>query len=146
MTLELLLFQSVAGPIGLPAAEAMYPAIATTDGQPMNAQNDYVIRMKADEMPSTKAFWSITLYDFENGFFIPNDHKKYSVGANAGMKLDEDGGIEVNIAAEQPEGVPEENWLPINRKDEVMGVVLRVYVPDLEKMKSWTPPKAEIMK
>ena len=59
MTLELLLFQSVLGPIGLPATEALYPAIATTDGQPMNAQNDYVIRMKADEMPPTEAFWSI---------------------------------------------------------------------------------------
>jgi hypothetical protein len=24
-----------------------------------------------------------------------------------------------------------------------MDIVLRVYVPDLEKMKTWTPPKAE---
>jgi hypothetical protein len=34
----------------------------------------------------------------------------------------------------------------INRKDEVMDVVLRVYVPDLEKMKFWTPSKAEVVK
>lgn len=40
-------------------------------------------------------------------------------------------------------GVPEENWLPISRKDEDIGAIMRIYVPDLEKMKTWTPPKAE---
>jgi hypothetical protein len=109
----------------------------------MNAMNDYVIRMAADEMPPTDVFWSLTLYDLNNGFFIPNDRKKYSVGENAGMKLDENGGIEVYVAAEKPEGVPEENWLPINRKDEDMDIVLRAYVADLEKMKTWSAPKAE---
>jgi hypothetical protein len=143
MTLELLVFQSVVGPNGLPATEAVYPAVLTTDGKQMNAQNDYVIRMTADELPPTEVFWSLTLYDLRNGFFIPNDRKKYSVGQNAGMKLDENGGIEIYVAAEKPEGVPEENWLPINRKDEDMDIVLRAYVADLEKMKTWTAPKAE---
>ena len=141
--LELLLFQSVIGPIGLPAAEAAYPAIATADGSAINASNDYVVRMTADQLPPAGAFWSVTLYDFKNGFFIPNERKKYSVGANAGMKLNADGGIEIYIAAEKPEGVPEENWLPIERKDEEIDMVLRVYVPDLEKMKTWQVPKAE---
>jgi hypothetical protein len=141
--LELLLFQSVLGPIGLPAVEAVYPAVTTTDGKPMNAMNDYVVRMSADELPPTEVFWSLTLYDLENGFFIPNDRKKYSVGENAGMQLDEDGGIEVYVAAEKPEGVPDENWLPINRKDEDMDIVLRVYEADLEKMKTWPVPRAE---
>ncbi|UCG98638.1 MAG: DUF1214 domain-containing protein, partial [Burkholderiales bacterium] len=78
---------SVFGPIGMPASEALYPAIATVDGKPMNAQHDYVIRMAKKDLPPAKAFWSVTLYDTQNGFFIPNDRKKYSVGENAGMKL-----------------------------------------------------------
>ena len=143
--LDLLLFQSVFGPIGQPAEEAVYPAIKTTDGVPMNAQHDYVIRMAKDEMPPARAFWSLTLYDTENGFFIPNDHKKYSVGENAGFKLDEDGGIAVYIAAEKPEGVPEENWLPLNRGDYGIDVVLRLYVPDLEQFETWEPPKARVL-
>jgi hypothetical protein len=143
MPLELLLFQSVLGPIGLPAVEAVYPGVTTADGSPINAMNDYVIRMSADEMPPTEVFWSMTLYDLNNGFFIPNDRKKYSVGENAGMQLDENGGIEVYVAAEKPEGVPEENWLPINRKDEDMDIVLRIYEADLDKMKTWKAPKAE---
>ncbi len=143
MPLELLVFQSVLGPIGLPATEAVYPAVLTADGEPLNAMNNYVIRMTPDEMPPTEVFWSLTLYDLKNGFFIPNDRKKYSVGENAGMKLDENGGIEVHVAAEKPEGVPEENWLPIERKDEDMDIVLRIYEPDLEMMKTWQPPLAE---
>jgi hypothetical protein len=144
ISLDLVLFQSVFGPIGLPASEAVYPAITTTDGAPMNARHDYVIRMTRDEMPPAKAFWSITLYDLKNGFFIPNERKKYSVGENAGMKLDADGGIAVHIAAQKPRGVPEENWLPIERKDEDLSVVMRLYVPDLEAFETWTPPRAEM--
>ena len=59
------------------------------------------------------------------------------------MKSNEKGGIEVCVAAEKPEGVPEENWLPIQRQDEDMDIVLRIFVPDLEKFKTWKAPKAE---
>jgi hypothetical protein len=144
--LDLLLLQSIYGPIGQPAQEAVYPAVVTTDGKPMTAQHDYVIRMSRDEMPPANAFWSLTLYDTETGFFIPNDRKKYSVGENGGMKLKDDGGIEIYIAAQKPAGVPEENWLPLNRGDYGIDVILRLYVPDLEKFKTWTPPKAKIVK
>ena len=143
MTLEPMLFQSVIGPIGLPVREAMYPPVVSSDGVPMNALNDYVIRMSMEELPPANAFWSLTLYDTENGFFIPNDHKKYSVGENSGMKLNADGGIEIYVSAEKPVSVPAENWLPINRIDQGMDIILRVYAPDLEKMKTWRAPKAE---
>ena len=141
--LDLLLFQSVFGPIGQPAQEAVYPSVSTTDGEPMNAQNDYVIRMSKDEMPPANAFWSFTLYDIENGFFIPNDRKKYNVSENTGMKLNEEGGIDIYISVEQPEGVPAENWLPLNRGDYGIDVVLRLYEPDLQKYKTWKAPKAK---
>jgi hypothetical protein len=146
ISLETLLIQSVLGPIGLPASEALYPPVTTRDGQSMNAQHDYVIRMSKEELPPAKIFWSLTLYDSANGFFIPNEQKKYSVGENAGMKLNDQGGIEIYIAAQKPEGVPEENWLPINRKDENLDVILRLYMPDFEKYKTWSPPKAEMVK
>jgi hypothetical protein len=141
--LDALVATSVIGPIGLTAAEAEYPPIQTTDGKKFNAMHDYVIRMTKEQLPPAKAFWSVTLYDLKNGFFIPNDRKKYSVGDNAGMKLNKDGGIEIYIAAKKPAGVPDENWLPINRKDEDLSLNLRIYVPDTEKMKTWKAPKAE---
>lgn len=141
--LETVLAVSVFGPIGLPQEEALYPSIATADGEPMNALHDYVIRMDADEMPPAGAFWSLTLYDRDNGFFIPNDRKKYSVGLNGGMKLDDSGGISIYIAAEKPEGVPDENWLPIQREDLALTPTMRLYEPDLEKYAVWVPPAAE---
>ena len=94
-------------------------------------------------LPPAEAFWSFTLYDAENGFFIPNEHKKYSVGENGGMKLNDEGGIEIYIAAEKSKGVPDENWLPIERTDLRLNIILRVYAPDLEKMKTWQTPKSE---
>jgi hypothetical protein len=39
--------------------------------------------------------------------------------------------------------VPGENWLPITRKDLALDVIMRIYVPDLEKMKTWSAPTAE---
>jgi hypothetical protein len=146
MDIDTMVLQSAVGPIGQPADQAMYPGIATADGKPMNAQYDYVIRMTKDELPPYTAFWSATLYDTKHGFFIPNKQKKYSVGQNAGMKLNASGGIEIHIAAEQPAGVPAANWLPITREELDLDVILRVYQPDLKKMKTWKAPKAEKLK
>jgi hypothetical protein len=143
MDIDTMVLQSAVGPLGQPADQAMYPGIGTSDGKPMNAQHDYEIRMTKDEIPPFTAFWSATLYDSAHGFFIPNKENKYSVGQNGGMKLDASGGIDIHIAAEQPQGVPRENWLPITRKDLGLDVIMRVYVPDLKKMKTWSAPKAE---
>jgi hypothetical protein len=142
-SLEAVVAVSIAGPIGIPQEEAVYPQVEVVDGEQMNAMNDYVIRMTAEELPPAGAFWSLTLYDRDQRFFIPNDLKKYSVGANSGMQLNADGGIEIFIAVEKPEGVPEDNWLPIKRGDLDLSPQLRVYVPDLEAMKTWVAPKAE---
>ena len=42
-------------------------------------------------------------------------------------------------------GRREEDWLPINRKDEDMDIVLRIYEADLDQMKTWKAPKAETL-
>jgi len=41
--------------------------------------------------------------------------------------------------------VPEENWLPINRRNEDLSVNLRIYVPDEAQMKTWKAPTAELV-
>jgi hypothetical protein len=142
-SLEAVLAVSIIGPIGVPQEEAVYPPVAAADGKPLNALHDYVIRMSKDQLPPAGAFWSLTLYDLDQGFFIPNDRRKYSVGENAGMKLNPDGGIDIYVAARAPAGVPVENWLPIERKEMPLSLILRVYAPDLERMKTWTAPRAE---
>ena len=140
--LETLVDLSVIGPIGLPQQEAAYAPLPTEDGTPLNAMHDYVIRMPADALPPANAFWSFTLYALDTGHFLPNDRKKYSVGKNAGMELSSDGGIEIHVAAEQPEGVPAANWLPIERRDQDLDIIIRIYAPDLAAMESWQAPVA----
>ena len=63
------------------------------DGDPFDDAKTYKVTLPKD-IPA-EAFWSLTLYDAKEGFFIPNKEKKYSVGANAGMKLNAKGGIEL---------------------------------------------------
>jgi hypothetical protein len=142
--LDTLVFQNVIGPIGQPADEALYLPVNSTDRKPMNAMNNYVIKMTKEELPPALGFWSITLYDTKNGWFIPNKEDKYSVGQNAGYKLNADGSIEIVIAADKPPGVPPENWLPINREDQGISPMLRLYAPELSKAKTWKLPEAQL--
>jgi hypothetical protein len=144
--LEIQVLQSVTGPIGLPAYQARYLPVTTKDGRPLNAKHDYVLKMSKDELPPATAFWSLTLYDQANGFFIPNEQKKYSVGENAGFKLNTEAGIEIVISAKKPEGVPDENWLPINRGDIELSLMYRIYVPDAERMKTWKMSRPELLR
>lgn len=145
MDLRTMVFQSVIGPIGQPADQALYPPVNTADGKPMNAMNDYVIKMAKVDLPPVTAFWSVTLYDTKNGFFIPNKENKYSVGENAGYQLDKDGGISIYVSAVKPPQVPAVNWLPINRIDQGLSVMMRLYGPELSKVGAWKSPKAEIL-
>ena len=142
--LDTLVFQNVIGPIGQPADEALYLPVNAADGKPMNAENDYVIKMTKEGLPPALGFWSVTLYDTKNGWFIPNKEDKYSVGQNAGYKLNAEGGIEIFIAAKKPPGVPPENWLPINREKQGISPMLRLYAPDLSKAKTWKLPEAQL--
>lgn len=142
-SLEATQIGSVVGPIGLPVQEANYQPLATADGKPFNAMNDYVVRMTKAQLPPVHAFWSLTLYDELNGFFIPNDHKKYSVGENAGYELNADGGIDIYISAQKPDGVPEANWLPSNRIDQDLNAMMRLYNPKLTELSAWKKPVLE---
>ena len=65
------------------------------------------------------------------------------MGENAGMKLDDEGGIAIYIAEKQPAGVPPENWLPISREDLPLRLQIRVYRPDLEALWHWRTPQVE---
>ena len=143
MTIDPMTVQSAVGPIGLPYHQAQYPGIGTETGDSLISTNHYVIKMTKEEMPPAKAFWSFTLYDAEDGLFIENENYKYSVGENAGMQLDDFGGIEVHISPTQPENVPDENWLPSGEKEQELDVIMRIYQPDLDKIDDWNAPKAK---
>ena len=130
--LETQYVQSIISPVGLPSEEMLYFPLLVTDGKPFNALHDYILRINKDELPPAKA-WSVTLYDLKNGFLISNDQKKYSIGVNSDVKENAEGDIEIFISAKKPDAIPDVNWLPINREDKDLDLILRLYVPDLRK-------------
>ena len=42
--------------------------------------------------------------------------------------------------------MPEKNWLPIERGDVDLNIIMRLYSPDLEKYRTWPRPRAEKLK
>lgn len=64
----------------LPTSKALNVTVLPVDGEPVNANHDHVICMRAEDLPPSEAIWSVTLYDTENGSFTPNDQEEYSAG------------------------------------------------------------------
>ena len=144
MTLELLLFQSVLGPIGLPAVEAVYPGVATSDGKPMNAKNDYVVRMTKGELPPADAFWSVTMYDGKTQLLIKNPLDRYLL--NSAMmdefKTEQDGSLVLHIGKDSPGKDLEANWLPA--PDGPFYMIMRLYWPKPEALDgTWQAPPVQ---
>jgi uncharacterized membrane protein HdeD (DUF308 family) len=133
--------QSIIKPVGLPSEEMLYFPLLVTDEKPFNALHDYSLHISKDELPPAKA-WSVTMYDLKNGLLVPNDKNKHSTG----IKENVEGDIEIFISAKKPVALPAENWLPINREDRDLYLLLRLYVPDLEKIKmGWKSPQIKLI-
>ena len=139
-SLDALVATSITGPIGIPQEEAVYPQLVTTDGAPLNAQHDYVIRMSKDEMPPANAFWSLTLYD-EHGFLVESPIGRYTIGDRDELQYNGDGSLEILIQNEAPQrGLS--NWLPAPAGP--FSLTLRVYSPREDFLDgSWKLPAVQ---
>ena len=91
--------------------------------------------MSKDELPLAMAFWSLTLYDLKDGFFIPNVPQEIQRRRERRVQAQYRRRHRIYVSAKQPEGVPAENCLPINRENIGISAMFRVYAPNVEKMK-----------
>jgi hypothetical protein len=109
-------------------------------GARLSGDNAYVITFEKGQLPPTRAFWSLTLYD-EHHFFVPNPLNRYSLGTrNKGMKYGSDGSLTLYVQAESPGADKEANWLPAP-KGAQFSLMLRNYWPDDGVVqRAWTPP------
>ncbi|MFM7325756.1 MAG: DUF1254 domain-containing protein [Nodosilinea sp.] len=105
----------------------------------LDGTQTYVVRFDAAQIPKTKAFWSLTLYDQD--FYLPqglplNRHVRNSM---SGMRHEADGSLVVYLQPDSPGPDKEANWLPTPR-DEYF-VILRVYGPEGDILAGkWQPP------
>ncbi|NTU18927.1 DUF1254 domain-containing protein [Brevibacillus sp. HB1.2] len=112
--------------------EAVYASTRVDDGgTPLVGQKKYVIHFEKEQIPPTKSFWSISLYNFEN-HFIDNELDRYSIGDRTeGLKYNEDGSLDIYIQSTPPKG-KETNWLPSPTSTTApnFSLVVRIYTPD----------------
>lgn len=86
----------------------------------------YELRFARGKTPPVSGFWSVTVYE-SDGFLSENAIGRYALGSNSGLSANEEGEIVITFAAEKPDGVPQENWLPV--PEDTFEVTLRMFGP-----------------
>ena len=121
-------FQMFGGLGGNLMEDGMYYWLsADTGGAVLSGGNVYVVHFDAAQVPKTKAFWSLTLYDKD--FYLPQGlvPNRHVLNSNSGMVFNADGGLDIYVQAKSPGPEHEANWLPAPNTEFFM--ILRVYWP-----------------
>ena len=125
--------------------DAIYPTSQKdTEGNDYNGANKYVMHFPKGQLPPTRGFWSVTMYD-ANYFFVENPLNRYSISPRQNLKTNADGSTDLYIQNQSPGRDKESNWLPAPAGKFVL--MLRMYWPN-EKSPSimngtWKPPAAK---
>ncbi|MGF6756336.1 hypothetical protein P3T16_003743 [Paraburkholderia sp. GAS42] len=133
--------QSLIGLVANDPAESIYLSARTdTQGRMLDGDRRYVMHFAADQLPDTKAFWSMTLYAYDRNF-IDNPIDRYSLGDRSpSLKKDADGGLTIYIQPDSPGADKEGNWLP-SGKGNYFYLLLRTYIPGKSLLdQAYVPP------
>jgi len=128
----------------IPGKGAMY-MIAFTDstGTPLSGGGNYRLNLPAD-VPAAN-FWSLTLYEAENGSGLANGQPFPSLGSRDKPAQNSDGSTDIYLGPEAPAG-KSSNWMATVPGKGYFGV-LRLYGPTETAMdKSWKPGDIEKVK
>ena len=133
---------AVIGIYGNSKLEAMYPLYSVdADGQNLNGNNRYTLRIAPGQLPPVDAFWSLTMYELPSSLLTVNPMNRYLLNSPMipQFKKDKDGGLTLYIQSESPGVEKEPNWLPAPKGP--FFVVMRLYWPTSEALEGkWTPP------
>lgn len=119
--------------------ESVYPvALATPTGDLLNGANRYRMEFKKGQLPPTKGFWSLTMYDTA-GYLVANPSNIYAVGdSHPPLRKKKDGSVVVVIQKDRPTE-KDVNWLPAPA--EGFRLNLRLYMPTKAILDgTWKPP------
>jgi hypothetical protein len=120
--------------------DAIYPAAyVDKDGKSFKSSEKYVLHFEKDEIPTVRAFWSLTMYN-DKQFFADNPINRYAIGDRDKLKFNDDGSLTLYIQRESPGQDKQSNWLP-TPKSGGFSMNLRLYWPKLEALDgTWKPP------
>lgn len=124
--------------------DAVYPyTTVDSTGATLSGANSYTLTFPKGEQPPVKGFWSITMYEIDNGWwFTPNALNKFTVSPRDKLVPNEDGSVTLYFQNETPGTDKEANWLPTPKGDFVP--MIRMYWPKITDPSiidgSWSPP------
>jgi hypothetical protein len=126
--------------------EALYFGyFVDADHKPLNAsKSDYELHFSKDQIPQTKAFWSLTMYDGKTQFLVENPLKRYLLNSTMlkSYKYGSDGSLTLYISDKNPGPAKQSNWLPA--PDGSFYTVLRVYLPGESLLNgTWKQPQMQ---
>jgi hypothetical protein len=108
--------------------DAVYPTSQKdADGRKYNGANKYVMHFPKGQLPPTKGFWSVTMYNSAY-FFVSNPINRYSISPRQDLKSNPDGSIDLYIQKDSPGQDKEANWLPAPEGDFIL--MMRMYWPE----------------
>jgi hypothetical protein len=118
--------------LGWPAnqeKDAIYPYTEVdSTGQKLIGANKYTLTFPKDATPPVNGFWSITMYEIDNGWwFVPNPLNKFTVSPRNNLKPNADGSVTLYFQNESPGADKQANWLPAP-KGEFLPMI-RMYWP-----------------
>jgi hypothetical protein len=115
------------------------------DHQPLDAsKSNYELHFPKGDLPPTKAFWSLTMYDGKTQLLVANPLKRYLLNSTMlkSYKYGPDGSLTLYISHENPGTAKQPNWLPA--PDGPFYGVFRVYLPGEAVLNgSWKKPAME---
>ncbi len=92
--------------------EAVYiGALLDGENKPLMGEKKYTVTMKPPAFLEP-AFWSVTMYDYQNNYTVPNPINRYSLGSDDPLKLNADGTVTLYFQSTSPGKDKESNWLP----------------------------------
>lgn len=108
-------------------------------GNPLDGNNQYIIRFLPGQMPPAQAFWSVTLYN-SDGFLVKNSMNRYAISPHLGkLQYNRDGSLDIYIQHSSPGADIETNWLPAPTGP--FNLMLRIYWPQSSVLHGqWHPP------
>lgn len=142
--------RAVVAAFGWPAnlqEDAVYPyTLVDAKGDTLTGANEYTLTWAKGQAPPVNAFWSITMYMIDQGWwFVPNALNKFTVSPRNDLKANPDGSITLYFQTESPGKDKESNWLPAPQGEFIP--MLRMYWPKEKGLSildgTWTPPRVE---
>ena len=115
--------------------EAVYiGALLDGENQPLMGEKKYTVKLEPPEFKEP-AFWSATMYNYDNNYTVENPIHRYSLGSDDPLTKNSDGTVTLYLQSESPGTDKEANWLPTPKSGRWY-INLRAYAPGQRTIES----------